>query len=53
MFRGSSVRLGSLSRRLKPPELMNDVRLGAVDKDEIVAEPTPEKVAPPHLVYTH
>ena len=32
-------------RRLKAPELMRDVYLGAVYKDGIVVEPTPEKVA--------
>ena len=32
-------------QRLKAPELMRDVYLGAVYKDGIVVEPTPEKVA--------
>ena len=32
-------------RRLKAPELLRDVYLGAVYKDVIVVEPTPEKVA--------
>ena len=32
-------------RRLKAPELMNDVYLGAIYKDGIVIEPTSEKVA--------
>ena len=32
-------------RRLKAPELMKDVSLGAIYKDGIIVEPTPEKVA--------
>ncbi len=32
-------------RRLKAPELMKDVHLGAVYRDGIVIEPMPEKVA--------
>ena len=40
-------------RRLKASELMKDVFLGAVYKDGIVIEPTPEKVAAWSRLHTH